>query len=55
MQGQRVGMRLMQEYCALVDAKQEDGYLETDSIQNVAFYEKSGFTVTHEAEILGAL
>jgi ribosomal protein S18 acetylase RimI-like enzyme len=52
-QGQGVGSLLMQEYCADVDRVDVPGFLETDRPENVAFYERFGFTVTETARVLG--
>ena len=43
-----VGSRLMEVYCAQVDA-----YLETDKPGNVRFYERFGFEPVGEQEVLG--
>ncbi len=48
-----VGSRLMEVYCAQVDASGEDAYLETDKPGNVRFYERFGFELVGEQEVLG--
>jgi ribosomal protein S18 acetylase RimI-like enzyme len=48
-----VGSRLMEVYCAQVDASGEEAYLETDKPGNVRFYERFGFEVVGEQEVLG--
>jgi ribosomal protein S18 acetylase RimI-like enzyme len=48
-----VGSRLMEVYCAQVDASGEDAYLETDKPDNVRFYERFGFELVGEQEVLG--
>jgi predicted N-acetyltransferase YhbS len=48
-----VGSRLMEVYCAQVDASGEDAYLETDKPGNVSFYERFGFELVGEQEVLG--
>ena len=44
---------LMQAFCEKMDEAAEDSYLETDKPINVRFYEKFGFEVTGEDEVLG--
>jgi ribosomal protein S18 acetylase RimI-like enzyme len=53
LQGRGVGGRLMQVFCAQVDAARDDAYLETDKPINVRFYERYGFEVVGEEEVLG--
>lgn len=53
LQGIGVGSRLMEVYCAQLDASGEDAYLETDKPGNVRFYEWFGFEVVGEQEVLG--
>ncbi len=53
LQGMGVGSRMMQVFCAQMDAAREDAYLETDKPQNVRFYERFGFKVVGEQEVLG--
>lgn len=48
-----VGSRLMEVYCAQVDASGEDAYLETDKPGNVQFYERFGFELVGEQRVLG--
>lgn len=52
-QGRGVGSRLMQVFCARMDAAREDAYLETDKQINVRFYERFGFEVVGEEDVLG--
>jgi ribosomal protein S18 acetylase RimI-like enzyme len=52
-QGRGVGSRLMQVFCAQMDAAREDAYLETDKPENVRFYERFGFEVVSEQNVLG--
>jgi ribosomal protein S18 acetylase RimI-like enzyme len=52
-QGRGVGSRLMEEYCAELDRSGMAGYLETDRLENAAFYERSGFAVTETATVIG--
>lgn len=53
LQGRGIGTALMKVYCARLDAEAGDGYLETDKIENIAFYKKFGFETVREAEVLG--
>lgn len=53
LQGEGVGSRMMQVFCARMDAAGEDAYLETDKPINVRFYERFGFEVVGEEEVLG--
>jgi ribosomal protein S18 acetylase RimI-like enzyme len=53
LQGRGVGSKLMQAFCARMDAAGEDAYLETDKEINVRFYERFGFEVITEGEVLG--
>ena len=53
LQGRGVGSRLMQVFCAQMDAARDDAYLETDKEINVRFYERFGFRVIGEENVLG--
>jgi predicted N-acetyltransferase YhbS len=53
MQGQRVGRRLMELYCAELERTRLSGYLETDRPENVAFYRRFGFEIVEEVRVLG--
>ena len=53
LQGRGVGSKLMEVFCARVDAAGEDAYLETDKAINVRFYERFGFEVVGEQEVVG--
>ncbi len=53
LQGMGVGSRLMQVFLAQMDAAREDAYLETDKPENVRFYERFGFEVVGEEEVIG--
>ena len=52
-QGQHIGLRLMEEYCKELDRTREAGYLETDRPENVNFYRRFGFEVTDDVIVLG--
>jgi ribosomal protein S18 acetylase RimI-like enzyme len=53
LQGEGVGSRMMRVFCARMDAAGEDAYLETDKPVNVRFYERFGFEVVSEEDVLG--
>ena len=53
LQGEGVGSRMMRVFCARMDAAGEDAYLETDKAINVRFYERFGFEVVGEEDVLG--
>lgn len=53
LQGQGIGSRLMEVFCARMDEAGEDAYLETDKSINVTFYQRFGFEVVREQEVLG--
>jgi len=52
-QGSGIGSLLMERFCKEVDACMAKAYLETDLDKNVRFYEKFGFKIVSESEILG--
>jgi ribosomal protein S18 acetylase RimI-like enzyme len=52
MQGSGVGAALLQAWLRLVDADGRGAYLETDTLRNVAFYERAGFRVKREIRLL---
>ena len=53
LQGMGIGSMLMRVFCERMDEAGEDAYLETDKPINVRFYERFGFEVTGEDEVLG--
>lgn len=53
LQGMGIGSKLMRVFSAQMDAAGEDAYLETDKPINVRFYERFGFEVVGEEEVLG--
>ena len=53
LQGLGIGSRLLTAVCARADAAGAAAYLETDKPINVRFYERFGFQVVGEQEILG--
>jgi ribosomal protein S18 acetylase RimI-like enzyme len=52
-QGLRIGGRLAERFCTEVDRTRTAGYLETDRPGNVGFYQRFGFEVMKEIEVLG--
>jgi len=53
LRGRGIGSELMRAFCEKMDASGEVAYLETDKEINVRFYEKFGFEVVGEEEVLG--
>jgi ribosomal protein S18 acetylase RimI-like enzyme len=53
LQGRGIGSMLMRAYCESMNEVGEDSYLETDKEINVRFYERFGFEVIGEEEVLG--
>jgi ribosomal protein S18 acetylase RimI-like enzyme len=53
LQGHGIGGQLMREYCRRLDAAAELSYLETDKRENVVFYERHGYAVIDEADVIG--
>jgi ribosomal protein S18 acetylase RimI-like enzyme len=53
LQGMGIGSRILTEHCSRLDERGEVGYLETDKPENVVLYERFGYEVIAEAEIIG--
>ncbi len=53
LRGMGIGSNLMRVFCARMDAAREDAYLQTDEPADVRFYERFGFEVVGEQEVLG--
>lgn len=53
LQGQGIGSTVMTDFCARMDRAGSLSYLETDKAENVRFYERFGFAVIAESEVLG--
>jgi ribosomal protein S18 acetylase RimI-like enzyme len=53
LQGRGIGSRIMEEHCRRLDAARDRGYLETDKAENVRFYERFGFEVVAQDEVIG--
>ena len=54
MQRRGVGTALMQRYIDHLEQQNSPGYLETDRPENVEFYERFGFVVRRNEELIGA-
>lgn len=52
-QRQGVGTMLMRHYIDHLEREKAAGYLETDRLENVRFYEKFGFSLQGEEELIG--
>ncbi len=52
-QRQGIGGAMMNDFCGRMDDRAALSYLETDKSENVRFYQKFGFAVVAEAEVLG--
>jgi GNAT superfamily N-acetyltransferase len=52
-QGKGIGGLLLDRYCAHLDREGEQGYLETERLQNLSIYRKAGFKVTAETDVHG--
>jgi GNAT superfamily N-acetyltransferase len=53
LQGRGVGTALMNRYLEHLKQEQSAGYLETDRPENVEFYQKFGFVVQHQEQLIG--
>lgn len=53
LQGKGIGSLLLSAYCRRLDEAGLLGYLETDKPENVRLYERFGFAVTAEADVIG--
>ncbi len=53
LQGMGVGSQMMERFCARMDAEGDLAYLETETPENVRFYQRFGFETVEEAEVLG--
>ncbi len=52
-QGQGIGSQMMQYYCDVIDGKGMEAYHETDTPDNVRFYQRFGYKVLEEGIING--
>jgi len=53
LQGQGIGSSMLAAFCDRMDACDGMSYLETDKPENVALYQKFGFMVVADANVLG--
>jgi GNAT superfamily N-acetyltransferase len=53
LQGQGIGTVMLADYCAHIDARGGPAYLETDKAENVRLYQRHGFELVDEADVLG--
>jgi ribosomal protein S18 acetylase RimI-like enzyme len=53
LQRQGIGSVLLAEHARRLDASGALGYLETDKPENVGFYERHGYVVVGEADVIG--
>ncbi len=53
LQGLGIGSRMLAALETTLDAGGEPAWLETDKPENTVFYQRAGFTISAEAEILG--
>ena len=53
LQRRGIGRQMMDVFCARMDRERAAAYLETDKLENVAFYRRFGFETIAEATVLG--
>ncbi|MGH3735337.1 MAG: GNAT family N-acetyltransferase [Micromonosporaceae bacterium] len=53
LQGRGIGSLILREHCRRLDQARQVGYLETDKLENVRFYQRFGYEVTAEATVIG--
>jgi ribosomal protein S18 acetylase RimI-like enzyme len=53
LRGRGIGSELMREHTRQLDQTAQLGYLETDRRENVTFYERHGYVVVDQAEVIG--
>lgn len=53
LQGRGIGSLLMTEHARRLDEANQVGYLETDKDVNVSFYERFGYEVVEEGDVIG--
>lgn len=54
-QGRGIGKVMMDHYCRILDVSGLASYLEADKEKNVRFYQRFGFEILHEVEILDVI
>jgi ribosomal protein S18 acetylase RimI-like enzyme len=52
-QGKGIGSALLDAFCARMDQEPAAACLETDKDVNVRFYERAGFRIVHQKDVLG--
>lgn len=53
LQGRGVGSQILAEHCRRLDADGTMGYLETEKPENVRLYERFGYRVVGQAQVIG--
>lgn len=53
LQRRGIGARLLGEHTARLDSADQASYLETDKQENVTFYERHGYVVVGQADVIG--
>jgi GNAT superfamily N-acetyltransferase len=53
LRGQGIGGAMLSAFCERMNQERMFSYLETDKMENVGFYQRFGFTVTAESNVLG--
>jgi ribosomal protein S18 acetylase RimI-like enzyme len=53
LQGRGIGGAMLTRFCGAMDEKHELAYLETDKSENVHFYQRFGFSVIAQGDVLG--
>ena len=54
LRGRGIGGLLLMRHVGRLDATGAEGYLETDRPEAVGFYERFGYAVVHESDVVGA-
>lgn len=52
-QGRGIGTQLLEYFCKCLDKHGMPGYLETETLESVAFYRRHGFEILRENSVLG--
>lgn len=53
LQGKGIGGAMLSAFCERMEQEHTLSYLETDKLENIAFYERFGFRVIEECTVLG--
>ncbi len=51
--GQGIGSQMLRAFCRSIEEQGEVAFLETDKLDSVRFYARSGFEVSEEGKVLG--